>query len=333
MFNIPWQFDGVIEMRNSKVILRSVLDKSLDEVVGEVLEFCDYRGLIKPGTNVVIKPNLCTERKDMIPTANTSYVVIESVVKHVRDLTDRVSIVESDGARYTVEQAFENNGIYELGKRYDLNLVNLSRDEQVWVPNDILGKWNFGKTFLEADVFITIPTLKTHATTVFTGAIKNQWGCVPRRDRLVWHKYMDRLLSDIANLVPPRITVMDGIIGMQGRGPINGYPINANVILGGNDPVAVDATSMRLIGLDPYSSGHIRIAAERGVGVIDEDSIEIDGDFEGHRIDVEPAREDWAIKLLNLVSRSEFLTKYLVLNDNLFYPVRSVIIKLRKLIG
>ncbi len=320
-------------MEKSKVILRSVQDKPLDDVIAEVLDFCDYRNLIKPGTNVVIKPNLCTERREMIHTANTSLEVIESVVKHIRDITDRVTIVESDGARYTVEQAFESNGIYELGKKYGLNLVNLSRDEQVWVPNDILGKWNFGKTFLDAEVFITLPTLKTHATTVFTGAIKNQWGCVPRRDRLVWHKYMDKLLSDIAELVPPKVTIMDGIVGMQGRGPINGYPINANVILGGNDPVAVDATSMRLIGLDPHSSGHIRIAAERGVGVIDEDAIEIDGDFERHRIDVEPAREDWAIKLLNLVSRSEFLTKYLVLNDSLFYPVRGMIIKLRKLIG
>jgi len=320
-------------MGKSKVILRSVKDRALDDVIREVLEFCNYRELIKPGTRVVIKPNLCTERKDMIRVANTSIEVIESVVKHVKELSDDVTIVEADGARYTVEEAFENNGIYELGKKYDLKLVNLSRDEQVWVPNKILGKWNFGKTFLEADVFITLPTMKTHATTVFTGAIKNQWGCVPRRDRLVWHKYLDKLLSDIAELVPPKITIMDGIVGMQGRGPINGYPINANVILGGNDPVAVDATSMRLIGLDPYSSGHIRIAAERGVGVIGEDEIEIDGDFEGHRVDVEPAREDWAIKLLNLVSRSEFLTKYLVLNDSLFYPVRSLIVKLRKLIG
>jgi len=320
-------------MGKSKVILRSVKDTPLDDVIREVLEFCNYMELIKPGMRVVIKPNLCTERKDMIKVANTSIEVIESVVKHVKELSENVTIVEADGARYTVEEAYENNGIYELGEKYDLKLVNLSRDEQVWVPNKILGRWNFGKTFLEADVFITLPTMKTHATTVFTGAIKNQWGCVPRRDRLVWHKYLDKLLSDIAELVPPKITIMDGIVGMQGRGPINGYPINANVILGSNDPVAVDATSMRLIGLDPYSSGHIRIAAERGIGAISEEEIEIDGDFEGLRVDVEPAKEDWAIKLLNLVSRSEFLTKYLVLNDSLFYPVRSLIVKLRKLIG
>jgi len=320
-------------MGKSRVILRSVKDRPLDDVIREVLEFCNYRELIKPGARVVIKPNLCTERRDMIRVANTSIEVIESVVKHVKELSEDVTIVESDGARYTVEEAYENNGIYELGKKYDLKLVNLSRDEQVWVQNKILGKWNFGKTFLEADVFITLPTMKTHATTVFTGALKNQWGCVPRRDRLVWHKYLDRLLSDIAELVPPKITIMDGIVGMQGRGPINGYPINANVILGSNDPVAVDATSMRLIGLDPYSSGHIRIAAERGIGAISEEEIEIDGDFEGLKVEVEPAKEDWAIKLLNLVSRSEFLTKYLVLNDSLFYPVRSLIVKLRKLIG
>ena len=293
-------------MGKSRVIIRSVEDKTIDECIAEILEFCNYRELISHGTKVVIKPNLCTERLDMKDIANTSYGVIESVVKHVKELSDDVTIVESDGARYTVEQAYENNGIYELGKKYDLKLVNLSHDEQVWIENDILGKWNFGKTFLDAEVFITLPVLKTHATTVFTGAIKNQWGCVPRRDRLVWHKYMNRLLTTIAQLVPPKITIMDGIVGMQGRGPINGYPINANVLIGSNDPVAVDAVGMRLIGLDPYTAEHITNAAAGGVGEIDPENIEIDGDFEGHRVDVEPAREDWAIiKLLNVVSRSE----------------------------
>jgi uncharacterized protein (DUF362 family) len=305
----------------------------VEDVVAEVLSFCGAQERIKPDSKVVIKPNLCTERFDMIPTANTSLPVIEAVVRHVRDITPHVTIGEADGARYTVEQAYENNGIYGLAEKYGVDAVSFSKDDQVWVENDKLGKWNFGRTFLESDVFITLPVIKTHATTVFTGAMKNQWGCVPRYDRLIWHKYLDELLSDIAELVPPSIVIMDGIKGMQGRGPINGYAIDANVILGGNDPVAVDATSMRLIGLDPYSSAHIRIAHERGVGTMAEDDIEIDGDFEKHRIDAEPARKDWAIKILNLLSRSEFITKTFIMNDRTFYPIRKMVIGLRKLIG
>lgn len=320
-------------MNKTKVIIRSVENRPVRDVISEIFRFCGAENSLSRGMNVVIKPNLCTERPDMIEVANTSLDVIEAVVSELLEYGVNVIIGESDGARYTVEQAYRNCGIYELAEKYGIDAVNFSRDEQVSVENDILGEWKFGRKFLESDFFITLPTMKTHATTVFTGALKNQWGCVPRRDRIIWHKYLDRLLADIALLVPPGITIMDGIVGMQGRGPINGYPINANVLLGGTDPVAVDAASMRLIGLDPYSSGHIRLAAESGVGAIDEAEIEIDGDFDSLKVDVEPARTDWAIKLLNLFSRSEFITRYLILNDQLFYPVRGVVIKMRKLIG
>lgn len=320
-------------MHKSRVIIRSAENRPVRDVVSEIFRFCGAENSLSSGMNVVIKPNLCTERPEMIEVANTSLDIIEAVVGELLEYGVHVIIGESDGARYTVEQAYQNCGIYGLADKYGIEAVNFSRDEQVSVGNDILGEWEFGKKFLESDFFITLPTLKTHATTVFTGALKNQWGCVPRRDRIIWHKYLDRLLTDIARLVPPEITIMDGIVGMQGRGPINGYPINANVILGGTDPVAVDSTSMRLIGLDPYSSGHIKLAAESGIGAIDETGIEIDGDFDKLKVDAEPARTDWAIKLLNLFSRSEFITKYLILNDQLFYPVRKVVIRLRKLIG
>ncbi|MBN1163416.1 MAG: DUF362 domain-containing protein [Candidatus Krumholzibacteriota bacterium] len=320
-------------MDKSRVIIRSVKEQSLDEVIAQVLAFCGAPSLVKPGARVVLKPNLCTERVDMIPVANTSYALLESVVKHLLDLGAAITIGESDGARYTVEQAYESNGVYKLAQKYGVKAVNFTRDEQVWVDNGTLGKWNFGRTFLEADLFITLPVIKTHATTVFTGALKNQWGCVPRYDRLIWHKYLSRLLSDIAVLVPPAITIMDGITGMQGRGPINGYAINAGVVLGGTDLVAVDATSMRLVGLDPYASDHVKLASQRGIGRIAEEDIEIDGDFDKLRIQIEPAKMDWAIRLLNLFSRSEFITKNLIMNERAFYPVRRLVIIMRKLIG
>jgi len=320
-------------MEKSAVIIRSVRESSVDEAVREALAFCGAGRDIKRGMKVVLKPNLCTERKEMIHTANTSIGVIAAVVRNLRDLTGDITICESDGARYTVEQAYEANGIYDLAKKYSIKTVNLSRDEKVWVDSRHVGKWDFGRTFLEADFFISLPALKVHATTVFTGVLKNQWGCVPRKDRLIWHKYLSEMLSDIARLVPPRISIMDGIVGMQGRGPINGYPINAGVILASTDPVALDATGMRLIGLDPYSSEHVRVAGESGVGRISADDIEIDGDFGKYRVAVEFAEEDWAIKLLNLFSRSEFITQKIIMNDRLFYPIRRMVIGLRRLIN
>ncbi len=118
---------------------------------------------------------------------------------------------------------------------------------------------------------------------------------------------------------------MDGLVGMQGRGPINGYPINLNVLLASCDPVALDATAMRLIGLEPTTSQHIVQAERISLGYQSESKIEVDGPFADMQTKVEPGVEDWAIRLMNRVARSPFLTKHFLLNDGIFYPVRRVV--------
>ena len=134
------------------------------------------------------------------------------------------------------------------------------------VPDARMTGFGMSKTWLEADVFITLPVLKTHATTVFTGALKNQWGCIPRYDRILLHKHLHELIVEVNRLRPVTLALMDGLVGMQGRGPINGYPIDLNVLLASRDPVALDATGMRLIGLDPLTSQHVVHAEKIGLG-------------------------------------------------------------------
>ena len=80
------------------------------------MEACGWRDLIPAGASVVVKPNLCTERPEQIHTANTSAECSRAVCEVLRERTDRVNIVESDGARYPAEAAFENNGVYADGR-------------------------------------------------------------------------------------------------------------------------------------------------------------------------------------------------------------------------
>ena len=297
------------------------------------MERCQWRELVPTGASVVIKPNLCTERREQISTANTSITVLRAVCEVLRERTARITIVESNGARYPAEAAFENNGVYALGAELGLNVVNLSKDELVEMPDARLNGFGMARTWLEADVFVTLPVLKTHATTVFTGALKNQWGCIPRYDRILLHKYLHELIGKVNSIRPVSLALMDGLVGMQGRGPINGYPINLNVLLASRDPVALDASAMRLIGLEPKSSRHVVHAEKIGLGTLSEDKITLDGPFEELRTVVDPAVEDWAIKLMNQVARSPFLTKKLLLNDGVFYPVRRVVGIARHLVG
>jgi uncharacterized protein (DUF362 family) len=302
-------------------------------VVRELLEALRWRELIPAGARVAIKPNLCTERPEQIHTANTSLPVLRGVCEVLLERTDRITIVESDGARYPAEAAFENNGVYRLAAELGLKVVNLSKDELLEVDDRRMKGFGLARTWLEAEAFITLPVLKTHATTVFTGALKNQWGCIPRYDRILLHKYLHELVSDINKLRPVTLALMDGLVGMQGRGPINGFPINLNVLLASRDPVALDATGMRLIGLDPYTSRHVVHAHKIGLGNIAEQAIATAGPFQELKTAVEPATEDWAIKLMNKLSHSPFLTRHLLLNDGVFYLVRRAVMILRRLLG
>jgi uncharacterized protein (DUF362 family) len=315
------------------VFLRRAERENPMSAVRELLDGCRWHEVVKPDANVVLKPNLCTERTEQIHTANTSLAVLRAVCEVLRERTSRITIVESNGARYPAEAAFENNGVYRLAEELGLQVRNLSKDELVDMPDPRLKGFGMARTWLEADVFITLPVLKTHATTVFTGSMKNQWGCIPRYDRILLHKYLHELIGTVNAIRPVTIALMDGLVGMQGRGPINGYPINLNVLLASRDPVALDATAMRLIGLEPATAQHLVHAQELGLGTIEQTAIEIDGPFAELQMRAEPAVEDWAIKLMNKVARSEFLTKNLLLNDGVFYPVRRVVGAVRWLLG
>lgn len=297
--------------------------------VRELLEICDWKGVVTPGAHVVIKPNLCTERPEMIHTANTSLGVLRAVCAVLQERTRRITIVESNGARYPAEAAFENSGVYRVAEEMGLRVLNLSKDELIEVPDPRMKGFGMARTWLEADAFITLPVLKTHATTVFTGALKNQWGCIPRYDRILLHKHLHELIGDVNKLKPPVLALMDGLVGMQGRGPINGYPINLNVLLASRDPVALDATGMRLIGLEPEMCKHLVHASRIGLGTFSAQEVNIDGPFDEVRTVAEPAVEDWAIKVMNRLSRSPFLTQHLLLNDGIFYPLRRGVMLLR----
>jgi uncharacterized protein (DUF362 family) len=316
----------------SVVCLRQADRRNPRPAIQELLEGCRWKEVVASGASVVIKPNLCTERVEQIHTANTSLAVLRGVCEVLLERSSRITIVESDGARYPTEAAFENNGVYRLAEELGLRVQNLSHDELVDLPDRRLKGFGMARTWLEADVFITLPVLKTHATTVFTGALKNQWGCVPRYDRILLHKYLHHLIGDINKIRPVTLALMDGLVGMQGRGPINGYPINLNVLLASRDPVALDATAMRLIGLEPATCRHAVHAQRIGLGTLAMDDIQIDGPFKELRTTVEPAVEDWAIKLMNLLAKSPWLTKHLLLNDGIFYPVRRCVNAMRGLL-
>jgi len=308
-------------MANTQVFVRSTRSRPIEDTVAEVMRLCEWESVVPPGASVVVKPNLCTPSLEIVEVANTSQEVLSAVCAVLKTRTGRVVIGESDGIRYTAEEAFEINNTHAVAERFGFQVRSLSKDTLVEVDHPHLRGWPMPKTLLECDVFVTVAKIKTHATTTFTGALKNQWGCIPQYDRMLLHKYLDTLIGDVNVLLKPKLGILDGLVGMEGRGPVNGNPVRLDVIMGSRDVVALDAAAMRFVGLDPYDAAHIVHAAQVGLGLMGEDDVELDADVEAVKR-FEPAEKDWPIVMLNLISRSRFLTRHLLLNDRVFFPAR-----------
>lgn len=319
------------QTEKSSVILRSTQEKGISATVRECMEFCDWRSLVSRNSTVVLKPNLCTAVPEQIESSNTKLDVTAAVVEVLLEQTSKISVVEADHIRQTTEYVYGATGYTELAKKYGVSLVNLSKMPTVSRPCPPIGDVALPRLLLECDTFISIPVLKTHALTYFTGVLKNQWGCVPiALDRIQHHGAIHEMLASLHRIFHPQFSVVDATVCMEGRGPVAGKPRRLDLILASRDGVALDATCMRLIGFEPNLSRHVVFAAKQGLGNIEAEKIVIDGDWQKHATQFEPPPKDRLNTLMFKFSKYRWFTKYILGNDVVYYPVRNMVKFLRR---
>ena len=96
------------------------------------------------------------------------------------------------------------------------------------------------------------------------------FGMLPDKFKMKYHaRGISSVIVDINSVLKPTLTVVDGFVGMEGHGPVDGDPIKMDLIIAGTDPVATDATCAKIMGMDPTKIKHIRRAAEKGIGKLD----------------------------------------------------------------
>ena len=320
------------EMSHSRVVLRSVSTTPLPNAVEDCLTLCDWESWLPRGAVVVIKPNLCTAVSDKVLACNTDVALIEALCQALLTRTNRIYIGEAGHLRQTPWQAFAASGYVEMAKRLGVELVNFSESPTVRVRLEPAGEIAMPRQLLEADAYINVPVLKTHALTYFTGALKNQWGCVPDcHDRLRHHRSINAMLSSIQRLLQPKFALMDGIVGMEGRGPVAGEVRRLDLILASRDSVALDASAMRLVGLDPQKSIHVVMAAHQGLGRIAAEDITVDGEWDRLSTTFLPPPRDFANTAMFFATQYSWFVKYVLANDRLYYPVRDAVKFFRRL--
>jgi uncharacterized protein (DUF362 family) len=224
---------------------------------------------IKDHGSVVVKINLCDFRTPETG-AITHPIFLEAVLEYLRrnfrDL--KIYVVESDATVARPDLFIKWFGFLPILQRWEAIWCNLSKEETATRSIDGLHfkKLDVPRIF-EDSYFITLPKMKTCSVTKISCALKNQFGCIPMRRKIVFHPSVDDVIVDANLAMRPDFCIVDGIVGMGGsQGPAFGVPIPAHTIVTGCDPVAVDTVCAKIIGFKPSSIGHIQKAAKHKVG-------------------------------------------------------------------
>jgi len=232
-------------------------------------------------SSVLIKPNFCGgvpgERG-----SHTSVAVLESLLELLSPFKKQVFIGEADGSFNWADQVFSSLNIYDLAKRYGVQVVNLSKGPslELTVPQSLSLKTVRVSRLLTECAIISVAALKTHPWTGVTFSMKNMYGAIYEQEKALLHVGLDKNIVDITKVIRPKLCLVDGIYAVK-RGGFKygvwvGYPPEKmDLIVAGYDPVATDVVCTRLLERNPRQTSYIELASAQNLGVNDPNQIEV----------------------------------------------------------
>jgi uncharacterized protein (DUF362 family)/Pyruvate/2-oxoacid:ferredoxin oxidoreductase delta subunit len=277
----------------SRVAVFRCSDYDPDRVRAAVRQSVDAVGglgaIVSPGASVLLKPNLVTadppER-----CITTDPAVVLAVGEMVKEAGGRVSIADSpaiDPFKHTAKKT----GMAQVAEKLEADVFPLTQPTRVDMPEgSVFKSLELSRQALKADAVINIPKLKTHGQMLLTLGVKNLFGCIVAQRKAEWHAMvgMNReafanLLLDIYLAVKPALTVLDGVRGMEGKGPANGDPRHFGLIGASTDALALDLVFCRLLQASLRQFPIHRAAVNRKLIPADLDWIETVGDGVDYR--------------------------------------------------
>jgi uncharacterized protein (DUF362 family) len=279
--------------RVEKVVVEKVPPtRSDEELKASLMNIFNSLGgmdkFVKKGQSVVIKPNVVADHglRDGIYQGGvvTDVRLVRALIELLVPVAGKVTVAEGASInRAETDKLFAHYG-YDRLKEIDpkrVELVDLNTDRLVrkTVPN---GKRMLSReiplTLEQADVIINLPVMKTHFAALVSLSIKNLQGAIPPLEKYMSHFFgLWQNLVNIHHLVKPKLVIVDGLTALESFGPVYGTPKPMNLLIGGTNPVAVDATTMRIMGLDPVLSPPVMLAYMQGLGPIEPDKIQVAG--------------------------------------------------------
>lgn len=239
------------------------------------------------GRNIVIKPNIA----DFSPKRpiHTNAEVVRGLITLLLDQGARqITIAEGTPQNRDSEWIFDRSGYAAVAREFGIPLIDLNYDRLRTIRNaspraTLLRDFWLPETILRADVVISVAKMKTHKLAGVTLCLKNMFGIIPGM-RYGWPKNVlhwngiPSSVCEINSTLPPAYSIVDGIVGMEGHGPIMGSATKVGVLVLGDNAVAVDATAARIMGVEPARVDYLAMAQGVGLGAHQVESIDLVGE-------------------------------------------------------
>lgn len=248
-------------------------------LLGGVSQFID-----RDKNRVLLKPNVLwgVDPQNCVTTHPSVFKAVASVMKSAGA---KVLFGDSPAGITGVASSLKKAGLSDIAQEIGVELADFENGRSVTYNEGIAGKKLFiANAVFECDTLVSLPKLKTHGLTRITGAIKNQFGCVPGMVKGEYHaRFPDvydfsNLIADITRFVSPKLYIMDAVYAMEGNGPQSGTPKKCGLLLFSTDPVALDTVTCRIVDLNPDFVPTIGSGVRAGLGTSDFSTIDIVGD-------------------------------------------------------
>src|ERR1035437_2436749 len=260
------------------IVPAPVYDQRIYETVRRMVE--EHRLEVR-GRHVVLKPNLVEFEPES--SINTHPLLVHAAFEAFRGMgAASVRIAEGPGPRRNTLDLADAAGYFNTVPRFEDVFVDLNLDEVTRVRParqvSRLGPLYLPNTALGADLLVSMPKMKTHHWVAASLSMKNLFGLVPGgiygwpKNVLHWTGIHESI-ADLHAAFPRQFAIVDGIVGMEGNGPIQGTPKPVGVLVMGRDPVAVDATCCRIMNIDPMQIRYLQLAAGSTDSPVTEDNI------------------------------------------------------------
>jgi len=227
---------------------------------------------VRQGSRVLLKPNLLYG-KSPEKAVTTHPSILRGMIQIVREAGGIPVIGDSPSVGSLIRTA-EKAGIKAVADEMKCPLVEFNKPV---LPAKGRGKifkqLEIDRTVVEVDVIINLPKFKTHAQMLLTLGVKNLFGCIPGSKKALWHlkagedaKAFAQILVDVYKVIQPSLTILDGVVGMEGNGPNSGRPVPLGLILASGDSLSLDQIVCDLLGISRKSLLTNRMAFEQGMG-------------------------------------------------------------------